>query len=93
MFTHSHQTPFMQGLEAGKRDCSWRSLQIWQNGGGSAQPSGSCSDRSWNEKRRLWRPNVSVLSGKTTRRTGYTLNSEKLNSRPPSHDWQGDWSP
>lgn len=52
--------------------CSWRSRQIWRNGGGSAQPSGSCSGRSWNERRRLWHPNASVLSGKTTRRTGYS---------------------
>ncbi|XP_065759817.1 smoothelin isoform X2 [Muntiacus reevesi] len=51
----------------------WRSQRIWQSGGASARPSGSCSGRSWNGRRRPWHPSASAPSGRTTRRTGYRL--------------------
>ncbi|XP_043292111.1 smoothelin isoform X5 [Cervus canadensis] len=51
----------------------WRSRRIWQSGGASARPSGSCSGRSWNARRRPWHPSASAPSGRTTRRTGYRL--------------------
>ncbi|XP_025123114.2 smoothelin isoform X6 [Bubalus bubalis] len=51
----------------------WRSQRIWQSGDASARPSGSCSGRSWNARRRPWHPSASAPSGRTTRRTGCRL--------------------